>query len=50
MLSVEKARKGVQRLKSYGLPVTFIEEEGVGHKLGISGMRGLKEWIGKVMG
>jgi phospholipase/carboxylesterase len=50
VLSVEKARKGVQRLKSYGLPVTYIEEEGVGHKLGISGMRGLKEWIGKIVG
>ena len=50
VLSVEKARKGVQRLKSYGLHVTYIEEEGVGHKLGIQGMRGLKEWIGKVLG
>lgn len=50
VLSVEKARKGVQRLKSYGLPVTFIEEEGVGHKLGIAGMRGLKEWVGRVLG
>jgi predicted esterase len=50
VLSVEKARKGVQRLKSYGLPVTYVEEEGVGHKLGIQGMRGLKEWVGKVVG
>lgn len=45
VLSIEKARKGVNRLRSAGLKVTFIEEEGVGHKLGIQGMRGLKEWV-----
>jgi phospholipase/carboxylesterase len=50
VLSVEKARNGVQKLTSYGLPVTYIEEDGVGHRLGICGMRGLKEWIGKVVG
>jgi phospholipase/carboxylesterase len=49
VLPVEKARKGVQRLKSCGLHVTYIEEEGVGHKLGIHGMRGLKEWVAKVL-
>jgi phospholipase/carboxylesterase len=49
VLSVEKARKGVQRLSSYGLRVTYIEEEGVGHKLGIQGMRGLKEWIASLL-
>lgn len=48
VLSVEKARKGVQRLKSYGLSVTYVEEEGVGHKVGVQGMRGLKEWIVQV--
>lgn len=44
VLSIEKARKGVNRLRSAGLKVTFVEEEGVGHKLGIQGMRALKEW------
>lgn len=48
VLSVEKARKGVARLSSYGLKVTYLEEEGVGHKLGIQGMRGLKEWMARV--
>ena len=50
VLSVEKARTGVERLRSYGLPVTYIEEDGVGHKLGIQGMRGLKEWMARVSG
>ena len=50
VLSVEKARIGVERLRSYGLPVTYIEEDGVGHKLGIQGMRGLKEWMARVSG
>lgn len=50
VLSVEKARAGVERLRSYGLPVTYIEEDGVGHKLGIQGMRGLKEWMARVAG
>lgn len=45
VLSIEKARRGVNRLRSSGLPVVFIEEEGVGHKLGIAGMRALKEWF-----
>ena len=45
VLSIDKARKGVNRLRSCGLKVTFVEEEGVGHKLGIQGMKALKEWI-----
>jgi predicted esterase len=45
VLSIEKARTGVNRLRSAGLTVTFVEEEGVGHKLGIQGMRALKEWF-----
>lgn len=50
VLTVEKAREGVERLRSYGLSVTYIEEEGVGHKLGIQGMKGLKEWMAQVVG
>lgn len=50
VLSVEKARKGVNRLRSSGLAVTFIEEEGVGHKVGVQGMRALKEWVNSVVG
>jgi predicted esterase len=49
VLSVEKARKGVNRLRSCGLNVTFIEEEGVGHKVGIQGMRALKGWVDSVL-
>ncbi len=50
VLSVEKARKGVERLRSYGLNVNYVEEDGVGHKLGIQGMRALKEWMSRVAG
>ena len=50
VLSVDKARKGVERLRSCGLTVTYVEEEGVGHKLGIQGMRALKEWVSRVVG
>jgi phospholipase/carboxylesterase len=50
VLSVDKARKGVERLRSYGLTVTYVEEEGVGHKLGIQGMRALKDWVSRVVG
>ncbi len=49
VLSVEKARKGVNRLRSCGLTVTFVEEEGVGHKIGVQGMRALKEWVGSLI-
>jgi predicted esterase len=49
VLSVDKARKGVERLTSFGLKVTYIEEPGIGHKLGIQGMRGLKEWLLRVL-
>lgn len=49
VLPVEKARKGVNRLRSFGLNVTFVEEEGVGHKVGVQGMRALKEWVGSVL-
>jgi predicted esterase len=49
VVSVQKARTGVARLRSYGLSVTYVEEEGVGHKLGIQGMRGLKEWMARVV-
>jgi phospholipase/carboxylesterase len=50
VLPVGRAREGVERLRSYGLKVTYIEEEGVGHKLGIEGMRALKEWMARVGG
>ena len=49
VLSVDKARKGVERLTSFGIKVTYVEEPGVGHKLGIQGMRGLKEWLLRVV-
>lgn len=49
VLSIEKARKGVNRLRSIGLTVTFVEEEGVGHKVGVQGMRALKEWVSSLI-
>lgn len=45
VVSVDRARTGVERLKSAGLSVTYVEEEGVGHKLGIAGMKGLRTWL-----
>ncbi len=43
-IPVEKARAGVEALRSRGVEVEYIEES-VGHKLGIQGARALKGWI-----
>jgi predicted esterase len=45
-VSVEKARHGVNHLKSMGLVVEYIEEP-VGHKVGIEGTRALKQWMAR---
>ena len=50
ILPVERAREGVARLRSFGLPVTYLEEEGVGPKLGVQGMRSLKSWMAHLVG
>lgn len=47
VISVAKARKGVERLRNLGLTVEYVEEE-VGHKVGVQGTRALKEWLGRV--
>jgi phospholipase/carboxylesterase len=47
VISVAKARRGVERLRSLGLSVEYVEEE-IGHKVGIQGTRALKEWLVKV--
>lgn len=47
VISVAKARKGVDRLRALGLSVEYVEEE-VGHKVGIQGTRALKEWLTRV--
>jgi predicted esterase len=49
IVPVEKARKGVLYLESLGLPVEF-HLDAVGHKVGTTGMRALKEWTYRVLG
>ena len=49
VIQVERARLGVELLRELGLHVTYIEE-GVGHKVGIDGTRGLKHWVFKLLG
>jgi phospholipase/carboxylesterase len=44
VVSIEKARKGVNALKSMGIAVELVEEP-VGHKVGIEGTRALKQWM-----
>lgn len=48
VLSIEKARRGADRLKTLGLAVTYVEED-VGHKVGVQGTRALKEWLAQVL-
>lgn len=47
VLPVERARASAERLRSLGLPVTYVEED-VGHKVGVQGTRAMKEWLGGV--
>lgn len=42
----DRAEAGVEFLRSRGADVTFHQEE-VGHKVGSSGMRALREWLAK---
>lgn len=44
IVPVQKARDGAEYLKALGYPVTYVEED-AGHKVGIKGMRELKEWL-----
>jgi phospholipase/carboxylesterase len=43
-IPVERARVGSQALEARGLAVRYVEED-VGHKVGIQGVRALKQWI-----
>ena len=42
-ISIEKAKEGIGFLTKHGYQVRFVEDK-VGHKAGVQGMRGLKEW------
>jgi phospholipase/carboxylesterase len=44
LVSIERARRDVQRLRAASVDVTFCEAE-VGHKLGVDCLRGLKAWL-----
>lgn len=41
---IDKARQGVEFLRARGYNVEFVEDE-VGHKVGVQGMRSLKDWL-----
>lgn len=45
VVSLEEARKGESYLRGLGASVEF-HEDSVGHKIGINGMRSLKNWFG----
>jgi phospholipase/carboxylesterase len=49
VIRVERARKGVERLRGLGLDVVYIEDD-VSHKVGIEGTRALKSWLHAVIG
>lgn len=44
ILPIEKAREGIAWLKDLGATLEVFEED-VGHKVGVRGMRSLKDWI-----
>lgn len=47
VITIEHALEGVQFLEEHGFKVT-IQTEAVGHKVGIQGMRALREWVGRL--
>jgi phospholipase/carboxylesterase len=49
VVTIDTARSGVTYLQGLGIPVTYVEEA-VGHKLGVQGMRALKEWLAGLCG
>jgi phospholipase/carboxylesterase len=44
VVTIERARRGVEYLRGLGLFVTYVEDD-VGHKVGIQGTRELKKWM-----
>ncbi len=44
IIPIERAREGRSRLESRGIFPELVEEQ-VGHKLGVQGMKALKQWI-----
>lgn len=43
-ITIEQARNGREQLENLGISVQFVEER-VGHKVGVQGMKGLKQWV-----
>lgn len=41
-----KIEKGIEHLRAQGYPIEYVTEA-VGHKVGIQGMRALKDWVSK---
>ena len=44
IISVDRTRNSITAIRSLGIPVNYVEEE-VGHKVGIQGTRGLRDWF-----
>jgi len=49
VVPIADARAGYVHLRERGFPVEFVEDP-VGHKVGTSGMRRLREWAGSIVG
>lgn len=49
VITIARARQGVDLLRSLGLDVTYVEDD-VAHKVGIEGTRALKAWLSGVLG
>lgn len=45
VIPVSQAHEGSELLRSYGFALEFLEEQGLGHKVGIQGMRRLKDYF-----
>lgn len=48
ILPISKAREGAAHLEGLGFSVSFVEDQ-VGHKVGTTGMRALKEWVQRIL-
>lgn len=45
IITIERAEESVEILKQLGTVIEIFKEESIGHKLGIQGMKKLKEWV-----
>ena len=43
-ITIEQARNGREQLENLGVSVQFVEEK-VGHKVGVQGIKSLRQWF-----